>query len=127
MKNRLPKYLLITAITTGAFTVALGVVVLVGWYTGNKVLIQVLPMFVPMQYNTALGFVLCGSGMLLGIFNNRHITYSMGILVILLGSLTFLEYKTVDNGTDAIKIVESEDFDLVLCDLAMRMSLDMIL
>ena len=92
IKNRLPRYLLITAITTGSLTVALGMVVLVGWYTGNKVLIQVLPMFVPMQYNTALGFVLCGSGMLLGIFNNRHITYSMGILVILLGSLTILEY-----------------------------------
>ena len=27
--------------------------------------------------------------------------------------------KTVGNGADAIKMVESEDFDLVLCDLAM--------
>ena len=93
-KIRLSIYLLITAITAGVFTFALGIVVLVGWYTGNKVLIQVLPMFVPMQYNTALGFVLCGSGMLLGIFNNRHITYAMGILVILLGSITLLEYIT---------------------------------
>ena len=27
--------------------------------------------------------------------------------------------QTIDNGADAIKIIESEDFDLVLCDLAM--------
>ncbi len=91
-KSRLPIYLLITAITAGAFTVTLGMVVLVGWYTGNKVLIQVMPMFVPMQYNTALGFVLCGSGMLLGIFNNRYITLALGILLISLGSITLLEY-----------------------------------
>jgi CheY-like chemotaxis protein len=27
--------------------------------------------------------------------------------------------KTVDNGADAIKLINSESFDLVLCDLAM--------
>jgi len=85
-------YLLITAITTCAFTVGLGMVVLLGWYTGNKVLIQVMPMFVPMQYNTALGFVLCGSGMLLGIFNNRYISLALGILLLSLGGITLLEY-----------------------------------
>jgi len=33
----------------------LGLLVLVGWHTGNRTLVQVLPSFVPMQYNTALG------------------------------------------------------------------------
>ncbi len=86
-------YLLITAITAALFSILLGSVVIVGWQTGNKVLIQVLPLFVPMQYNTALGFVLCGSGMILGIlFNNRYVSPAIGLLVILLGGLTLLEY-----------------------------------
>ncbi len=29
------------------------------------------------------------------------------------------DIKTVDNGADAINMVKGEDFDLVLCDLAM--------
>ena len=65
---------------------------LTGWYTGNTILVQVLPQFVPMQYNTALGFLLCGTGMLLGIFNNRYISFAIGILLILLGGITLLEY-----------------------------------
>ncbi len=47
-------------------TLLLGVVVIFGWHAGNRTLVQVLPQFVPMQYNTALGFVLCGLGLLLG-------------------------------------------------------------
>jgi len=91
-KNRLSIYLLITAISAGVFSIVLGIIVLVGWYTGNKTLIQVLPVFVPMQYNTALGFTLCGTGMLLGIYNNRYITLAIGIVIICLGGLTLLEY-----------------------------------
>ena len=39
--------------------------VIIGWYTGSRTLIQVLPQFVPMQYNTALGFVFSGAALLL--------------------------------------------------------------
>ena len=35
-------------------SLALGLVVLLGWYTHNAALIQVNPAFVPMRYNTAL-------------------------------------------------------------------------
>jgi len=91
-ESRLTFYLLISAIASGVFTIALGTVVLTGWYTGNKILVQVLPQFVPMQYNTALGFLLCGTGMLLGIFKNRYISFAIGILLILLGGLTLFEY-----------------------------------
>ena len=45
---------------TGIATVALGLVVIFGWHLGNRTLIQVLPQFVPIQYNTALGFVFSG-------------------------------------------------------------------
>ena len=41
-------------------TVGLGVVVLAGWHLGLRSLVQVFPGLVPMQYNTALGFLLLG-------------------------------------------------------------------
>ena len=55
----------IAGLALGSGTLLLGLVVIVGWYTGNRTLIQVLPQFVPMQYNTALGFVLSGAALLL--------------------------------------------------------------
>lgn len=53
-------------------TLLLGLAVLFGWHAGNRALVQVLPGFVPMQYNTALGFVFCGSGLLLLVFERRR-------------------------------------------------------
>ena len=47
---------------TGFLSLALGAIVLVGWYLHEPALIQVNPAFVPMQYNTALGFALDAAG-----------------------------------------------------------------
>ena len=44
-------------------SILLGVTVLTGWYIHSVALVQVLPGFVPMQYNTALGFLLMGVGL----------------------------------------------------------------
>ena len=49
---------------TGFLSLALGAVVLLGWYLHEPALIQVNPAFVPMQYNTALGFALGGLALL---------------------------------------------------------------
>ncbi len=92
--NLLSTCLFIFAIGASVFSIVLGLVVVTGWFTGNATLIQILPLFVPMQFNTALGFILCGSGMLLDIFKSRYSTIVIGILIIIVGGLTLLEYLT---------------------------------
>lgn len=81
----------------------LGLVVLLGWYTHNAALIQVNPAFVPMQYNTALGFALAGAGMLALLLGASRWQQLLGLLVFLIGALTLLEYIFgVDLGIDQI-------------------------
>lgn len=46
------------------FLMLLGSSVIIGWYIESAALIQVLPHFSPMQYNTALGFLFSGIGFL---------------------------------------------------------------
>ena len=76
----------------GGATLLLGLVVIVGWYTGSRTLIQVLPQFVPMQYNTALGFVLSGAALLLLIRERGRGAVALGALAALIGALTLVEY-----------------------------------
>jgi signal transduction histidine kinase/CheY-like chemotaxis protein len=76
----------------GGATLLLGLVVIVGWYTGSRALIQVLPQFVPMQYNTALGFVLSGAALLLLIRERGRGAVALGALAALIGALTLVEY-----------------------------------
>lgn len=47
-------------LVAGSLCALLGLSVLIGWYTHNLALIHVLPAFVGMAYNTALGFLLAG-------------------------------------------------------------------
>ena len=42
------------------FSMVLGLTVMAGWYGHISWMIQVLPTFVPMQFNTALGFTCLG-------------------------------------------------------------------
>jgi signal transduction histidine kinase len=76
----------------GGATLLLGLVVIVGWYTGSRALIQVLPQFVPMQHNTALGFVLSGAALLLLIRERGPGAVALGALAALIGALTLVEY-----------------------------------
>ena len=81
-------------------SIALGLLVITGWYLNIPQFIQVLPQFAPMQYNTALGFLLSGMG-LLTLAKNNHwqsngvintFGFMCGLLVILLGGLSLLQY-----------------------------------
>ena len=51
-------------IVAAGLTAVLGLMVLVGWHAHAPMLVQVHPTFVPMQYNTELGFLLSGAGLL---------------------------------------------------------------
>lgn len=81
-----------SSIVAGFAVLGLGLVVIYGWYTRTLTLIQVLPAFVPMQYNTALGFIFCGSSLVLTGFGRRRWAAVTGSLAAVVGGLTLLEY-----------------------------------
>ena len=82
----------VLVVGSGITVLLLGLLVIFGWYTHNESLIQILPTFAPMQYNTALGFTFSGISLLFFHFNKSRLGLLFGVLVGLLGSLTLLEY-----------------------------------
>jgi len=73
-------------------TLMLGTLVLIGWYTHSVLLIQIHPSFVPMQYNTALGFLLSGLGFFAYSYGYKKIATVAGTLLALIGGLTLVQY-----------------------------------
>ncbi len=92
MRSRLEKTLFGASAVAAIATLLLGIVVLIGWYTGNRTLIQVMPTFVPMQFNTALGFVLCGLSLTFWVVDRTHLSRVFGGLAVLVGTLTLVQY-----------------------------------
>jgi PAS domain S-box-containing protein len=82
----------LVAAASGASVAALGGLVIAGWLTVAMALIQVFPGFPPMQYNTALGFMICGAGLLTAALNLRRPTAMLGVLAALIGSATLFQY-----------------------------------
>jgi diguanylate cyclase (GGDEF)-like protein/PAS domain S-box-containing protein len=70
----------------------LGLLVITGWHTGAVAMIQVHPAFVPMQYNTALGFLLSGLGLIAIQTARPRAGGLFGLLVALIGLGTLAEY-----------------------------------
>jgi len=77
---------------SGILSLMLGMVVLIGWYYHNTSLIQINPAFVPMQYNTALGFLLSGMALLFMNTKCKKATGWLGSAVFFIGLITLLEY-----------------------------------
>lgn len=93
----------VLACVLAAATLTLGIVVLFGWHTGNRTLVQVLPQFVPMQYNTALGFVFGGTALLARCLDHRGTAIVAGSLAFIVGALTLVEYiGRLDLGIDEL-------------------------
>ncbi len=84
-----PEYFIRSA---AALSLLLGVIVLFGWYSHQPALVQILPQFVAMQYNTALGFVLCGAGLLALDTGRGRIALAAGGSAALIGLLTGAQY-----------------------------------
>ena len=92
-KSLFKKRLLLIAKTAISLAVsALGLTALIGWHTANQTLIQILPSFVPMQYNTAIGFLLCGIGLGLIAWRLRKASLFVGIAIAAIGVSTLLQY-----------------------------------
>ncbi len=74
---------------------SLGLVVMYGWFSHNAALIQVNLAFVPMQFNTALGFLLAGTGLFsLSVerAQKKRILLATGSTTFLLGLLSLSQY-----------------------------------
>jgi PAS domain S-box-containing protein len=83
--------------------IIMGLVVIVGWYLNNSYLVQIHPSFVPMQFNTALGFLLCGVMLNYISKNKNRPALILSLIVILLGVLTLCQYIfQVDFGIDEL-------------------------
>jgi PAS domain S-box-containing protein len=93
------------AAASGASVAALGGLVVAGWLTVALALIQVLPGFPPMQYNTAIGFMVCGAALLSAAHDLRRPTALLGLLAGLIGSATLFQYVfQTDLGIDQLLV-----------------------
>lgn len=80
------------AAASGASVAVLGGLVVAGWLTVALALIQVMPGFPPMQYNTALGFMISGAALLAAALDLRRPTALLGGLAAVIGLATLSQY-----------------------------------
>lgn len=66
--------------------------VLIGWFTQNERLVQLTPKFVPMQFNTALGFAFCAMGLFAVNHEQRFMARVCAITLGSIGVLTLIQY-----------------------------------
>jgi len=90
------RYLLFSKLS-GYWGLAIGIIVIIGWYAHWTTVIQVLPNLPPMKYNTALSSLLCGLGLILLTTRHAKLTAWLGCGISLLGALTLAEYFTSRN------------------------------
>jgi PAS domain S-box-containing protein len=92
----------VAAIIAGAVSALLGLAVLFAWHSHHADLIQVGPASGYMVYNTAVGFVLAGSG-LAAVYAYPRFAVAAGFLLTLLGVLTLSQYLFgIDLGLDQL-------------------------
>ena len=95
----------LVAAASGASVAALGGLVVAGWLTVAVALVQVLPGFPPMQYNTALGFMICGAALLCAALDLRRPTALLGGMAAVIGLATLGEYLfRADLGIDDLLV-----------------------
>ena len=87
----------------GLVTSALGCMVLIGWHAHLSSLVQLRPTLAPMQYNTALCFLLAGTGLVTLTWGRVRFTQALGVVVATIAALTLSEYQfEADLGIDQL-------------------------
>jgi signal transduction histidine kinase len=98
-----PRPLAWWSLVVGGSLAALGIAVLIGWYTGVQTLTRVRPEFASMKYNTALGFLLLGVSNLGWATGRPRMAFAAAALVGLMALATLVEYAAgVRLGLDTI-------------------------
>lgn len=76
----------------GYLLVVMGLVVIFGWYTHLEILMRTLPNQVPMQFNTAILFILCGLSLLFHLHNKPRLEIICASLVLIFSLLSLTQY-----------------------------------
>jgi len=82
------------SLAAGSLCALLGVSVLAGWYTHNLALIHVLPAFVGMAYNTALGFLLASISLAAAALDRPRLSLLAVVFALLVAVPTLAEYAS---------------------------------
>lgn len=98
-------------LAVGIASTLLGLVVLTGWYTHNLTLLQISPNFIPMHYHTALGFLLCGLGLLAVALGKLWLTRICGGIVLMIGFLTLIQ-NSFDAKLGSNRLLTSPDIQI---------------
>lgn len=99
------KKLRIISLVCSLMALYLGILVMTSWYAHNKTLIQVVPQFAPMQFNTAFGMFAAGLGLFALVFRYLLLALSCGFVITLVGSLTLVQYIFgLDLGIDRLLV-----------------------
>lgn len=98
-KSFRPQFLLYS----GFISSLIGAMVLFGWLIHSEALIQLHRSFVPMQFNTALGFVLSGF-LWISVYKKKSpLVLMLALFLLALGVLTLVQYLfSVDLGIDQL-------------------------
>ncbi|MDD5730040.1 MAG: hypothetical protein PHN57_02815, partial [Candidatus Omnitrophica bacterium] len=86
---RLPDILMLIS---GLVAIVVGIVVLFGWHTSNLKLLQAHSGFVPMRYQSAVGFVFCGFSLLAITFASNRWAIIGAAYALIIGLSTLAEY-----------------------------------
>ncbi len=87
----------------GVACLALGILVAAGWHMQSHTLIQVIPGFPAMAYNTALCFSVCGAGLALFVAGKSRSVGALGSFLALLGMLTAIQqFGDLNLGVDQL-------------------------
>ena len=87
----------------GLLDILIGVLVGIGWYANWPAVVLVVPGGVPMQYNTAICFVLCGAGLFLLTTRYEKVAPWLGGAAAVFALFTLVEYlAAIDLGIDRV-------------------------
>lgn len=90
--DRLERVLRAGPMIAAVTSTGLGIFVLMGWYTSTVTLGQLHPALVPMPYNSAVGFLVCGFGLLSIVYRFKKPGAALGLALVVLSLLTLIEY-----------------------------------
>lgn len=91
------------ALALALLVISAAITVMIGWVLKSTALIQIHPTFAPMQMNTALSFVMSGLAACALLYNYNRIAMGCSLVVLLISSLTLLEYLfSINLGIDML-------------------------